>query len=40
LVVDGNIVAAGLLFSLLMGSLGGLVPALWAVRLRALESLR
>jgi ABC-type lipoprotein release transport system permease subunit len=40
LVVDGNILAAGMLFALLMGSLGGLIPALWAMRLPALESLR
>jgi hypothetical protein len=40
MVVDGDILAAGLLFTLAMGALGGLVPALSAMRLRALESLR
>jgi putative ABC transport system permease protein len=40
LVVDGNIVLAGLLFSLVMGFIGGLVPALSAMRLRPLESVR
>ena len=40
LVVDGNILAAGLLLTLIMGGLGGLLPALSAMRLRPLESLR
>ena len=40
LVVDADILAAGLLLSLVMGGLGGLLPALSAMRLRALESLR
>jgi ABC-type antimicrobial peptide transport system permease subunit len=40
LIVDSNIVAAGLLFTLLMGVLGGLLPALSAMRLKPLESLR
>jgi ABC-type antimicrobial peptide transport system permease subunit len=40
LVADGNILASGLLFALIMGSIGGLVPSLWAMRLKALESLR
>jgi ABC-type lipoprotein release transport system permease subunit len=40
LVADGNILASGLLFALTMGSIGGLVPSLWAMRLKALESLR
>lgn len=40
LVVDGKLLGIGLLFSLLMGCIGGLVPALSAMRLRALESLR
>jgi ABC-type antimicrobial peptide transport system permease subunit len=40
LVVDGNIVATGLVFTLVMGLVGGLVPALSAMRLRPLESLR
>src|SRR5262249_6430228 len=38
--VDANIIAAGILFTLSMGSLGGLVPALAAMRLRPLESLK
>jgi ABC-type antimicrobial peptide transport system permease subunit len=40
LVVDARIVATGLLLTLAMGILGGLFPALWAVRLKPLESLR
>jgi ABC-type lipoprotein release transport system permease subunit len=40
LVVDGNTLAAGLLFTLVMGALGGLVPSLSAMRLKPLESLR
>jgi ABC-type lipoprotein release transport system permease subunit len=40
LVVDARILATGLGFSLLMGCLGGLLPALSAIRLRPLESLR
>jgi ABC-type antimicrobial peptide transport system permease subunit len=40
LVVDANIVLVGLLFSLVMGFLGGLLPALSAMRLRPLESVR
>jgi ABC-type lipoprotein release transport system permease subunit len=40
LVVDGDILTAGLLFSLLMGAVGGLLPALSAMRLKPLESLR
>jgi ABC-type antimicrobial peptide transport system permease subunit len=40
LVVDGRILAAGLGFSLVMGCIGGLLPALSAVRLRVLDSLR
>src|SRR5262249_356994 len=38
--VGGNMVLAGLLFSLVMGFIGGLVPALSAMRLRPLESVR
>jgi hypothetical protein len=40
LVVDWNILAIGLLLTLLMGGLGGLLPALSAMRLKPLESLR
>jgi ABC-type antimicrobial peptide transport system permease subunit len=40
LVVDANTISAGLLFTLLMGALGGLLPALSAMRLRPLEALR
>jgi ABC-type antimicrobial peptide transport system permease subunit len=40
LVVDANVLAAGLVFTLIMGALGGLVPALSAMRLRPLESMR
>jgi putative ABC transport system permease protein len=40
LVVDANILAAGLLLTLVMGGLGGLLPALSAMRQKPLESLR
>jgi ABC-type lipoprotein release transport system permease subunit len=40
LIVGANTIAAGLLFTLVMGTLGGLVPALSAMRMRPLESLR
>jgi ABC-type lipoprotein release transport system permease subunit len=40
MVVSGEILMTGMLLSLGMGALGGLVPALSAMRLRALESLR
>jgi cell division protein FtsX len=40
MVVDPNTVALGLLFTLLMGGFGGFLPALAAMRLRPLESLR
>jgi ABC-type antimicrobial peptide transport system permease subunit len=40
LLVDGNIAATGLVFTLAMGLIGGLLPALSAMRLRPLESLR
>jgi ABC-type antimicrobial peptide transport system permease subunit len=40
LIVDGNVLGAGLLFTLIMGVLGGLLPALSAMRLKPLESLR
>ncbi|HEV3119585.1 MAG TPA: ABC transporter permease [Gemmataceae bacterium] len=40
LVVDANTLAIGVLFAMIMGALGGVVPALSAMRLRPLESLR
>lgn len=40
LIVSPETIAAGLLVTLLMGVVGGLVPALSAMRLRPLESLR
>ena len=40
MVVDYQTVAAGLLFTLVMGRLGGLVPALSAMRMEILDSLR
>jgi ABC-type antimicrobial peptide transport system permease subunit len=40
LVVDGNTVTAALLFTVVMGVLGGLLPAWSATRIRPLESLR
>jgi ABC-type lipoprotein release transport system permease subunit len=40
LVIDSNTLAAGLVLTLFMGALGGLVPSLTAMRLRPLESLK
>ena len=40
LTVDTNVLAGGLLVTLLMGTLGGIVPAISALRKRPLESLR
>jgi ABC-type antimicrobial peptide transport system permease subunit len=40
LVVDAQTIGVGLLLTFIMGSVGGLVPALSAMRLRPLESLR
>jgi putative ABC transport system permease protein len=40
LVVDARTILVGLLFTLIMGGLGGLLPSLSAMRLRPLESLR
>lgn len=40
LIVDLDVVLIGVLFTLVMGRLGGLVPALSAMRLEILESLR
>lgn len=40
LVVDRDVFLIGILFTLVMGRLGGLVPALSAMRLKILESLR
>jgi ABC-type antimicrobial peptide transport system permease subunit len=40
LAVDGNILLGGMLFSLLMGCVGGLLPALSAMRLKPLDSVR
>ena len=38
--VDAQVVAMGMLFTLVMGRLGGLVPALSAMRIKILDSLR
>jgi ABC-type antimicrobial peptide transport system permease subunit len=38
--VNAEVIALGMLFALAMGRLGGLVPALSAMRLKILESLR
>jgi putative ABC transport system permease protein len=38
--VDAQVVALGMLFALVMGRLGGLVPALSAMRMKILDSLR
>jgi len=40
LVVDRDVFLIGILFTMAMGRLGGLVPALSAMRLKILESLR
>jgi len=40
LVVDANTLAVGMMLTLVMGVAGGLLPALSAMRLRPLESLR
>jgi hypothetical protein len=40
MIVDGNTLAAAVLFTLVMGLLGGLLPAVSAMRLKPLESLR
>jgi ABC-type lipoprotein release transport system permease subunit len=40
LVVDGSILAASMLFTLVMGAVGGLIPAAVSMRLRPLESFR
>jgi ABC-type lipoprotein release transport system permease subunit len=40
LVVDGPVLMEGMIFALAMGCIGGLLPALSAMRLRPLESLR
>jgi putative ABC transport system permease protein len=40
LIVDAKTIAVGMLFTLVMGALGGFLPALSAMRLRALESLK
>jgi putative ABC transport system permease protein len=40
MVVDANTLSAAVLFTLVMGLLGGLLPALSAMRLKPLESLR
>jgi ABC-type antimicrobial peptide transport system permease subunit len=40
MVVDGTTLAAAVLFTLVMGLLGGLLPALSAMRQKPLESLR
>ena len=40
LVVDARIIGAGMIFSIVMGCLGGLLPALSAIRLKMLDSLR
>ena len=38
--VDYRILAAGMIFSLVMGCLGGLIPALSAMRLKPLDAVR
>jgi ABC-type lipoprotein release transport system permease subunit len=40
LIVDGPVLMYGLLFSLAMGNIGGLLPAVSAMRIRPLESVR
>ncbi len=38
--VDVGVIASGMLFSLIMGAFGGILPSFGAMRLRALESLK
>jgi ABC-type antimicrobial peptide transport system permease subunit len=40
MIVDNSTMAAAVLFTLSMGLLGGLLPALSAMRMKPLESLR
>jgi ABC-type antimicrobial peptide transport system permease subunit len=40
LVVDGSTLAVSMLFTLVTGSVGAIIPALVAMRLRPLDSLR
>jgi hypothetical protein len=40
LIVDANVLMAGAIFTLVMGRLGGLIPAISATRLKLLEALR
>ncbi len=40
MVVDANTIALGMVFTLFMGGIGGLIPSLSAMRLKPLESLR
>jgi ABC-type lipoprotein release transport system permease subunit len=40
MIVDANTLAAGVIFTLVMGILGGLLPAVSAMRLKPLDSLR
>ncbi len=40
LTVDAQVLSAGMLFTLVMGAVGGLLPALSAMRLKPLDSLR
>ncbi len=40
LIVDANIWAAGMFLAVMMGAIGGLLPAFSAVRLRLLDTLR
>src|SRR5262249_196153 len=39
LVIDLNVLAAGMLFTLFMGGIGGLLPALSAMRLKPLDAI-
>ena len=40
MVVDAQVLMAGAIFTLVMGRLGGLIPALSATRMKVLETLR
>jgi ABC-type antimicrobial peptide transport system permease subunit len=40
MVVDAQVLMAGAIFTLVMGRLGGLIPALSATRLKVLDTLR
>ena len=40
MLVSGDIIAAGLAVALVIGLIGGIIPSIWAMLVRPLESLR